>query len=1001
MFSLYLVMERIIFILSYEKRWDCWMVYANRAIDAGDFFQSTGRYIGDEDLEVWPVVKKITETIRKYDTPMLFKQFGRKKYKDERMFLQKVEETYIREDIRPYIDKYVAQVLDELTEAGFPLFLKTSRLDNFYKNQRLMLKAVPLRALLKFERTGEFTRYILRLTDGEKTFYPSDYELKVLTRRPCRVVSGRQLFRFPEDFDGQRLQPFLRKREIMIPKANEGMYFRRFILKNVRHEEIEVQGFDVIIKEVEKQAFLSLERDILGMPVLVLEYKYGNQYIPGWSSRKALVELYTDGDHYAFYKVNRDPEWEQLQTRQLIALGVKNDTEGYFYLPEVTVMPLRTEKEAEDQDKVGEEVIADAWQKTVTWVQMHGDELKAIGVGFTQKALRRAYYIGAWQVDCSVSETVDWFELKAEVTLADGRRIPLLRFRDHILTGKREFLLDDGTLFLIPEEWFATYTELLLFAQGKGNSLFFRRSQYVLLKNRAETTCHFSLPENLAEEVTLPIDFQASLRPYQRFGYEWMYRLYRCGLGGCLADDMGLGKTLQAIALILKYRQEGVKKPSVNRWPENGKQLSLFDDLQEESKPEEGGRSSVYHTCLVVVPASLIHNWRNELRKFAPRLTVTIYAGTNRIDLRSYLQRSDVVLITYHTLRNDIDILSRLTFGIVIADEAQMLKNPDSQLHQAMMRIQGRCFWALSGTPIENSLTDLWSVMNWVNRGMLGSQRFFRDHFIRPILADTEGWMSEALRKLIAPYILRRTKEEVLADLPELTAKLVVCEPEEEQRKIYEEEQSRVRNYILGERENQRGLRSDFMVLKALIRLRQIANHPRLVETGYDGNSGKFNEVFRMLGEVIASGHKVLVFSSFVKYLKMVAEETVVRGWKYAMLTGLTADREQTIRHFQADPECRIFLISLKAGGVGLNLTEADYVFILDPWWNVATENQAVSRAHRIGQKRAVFVYRFITAGTLEEKILAIQERKQRLADSVITTATSIPLTDEELLEMI
>ena len=475
-------MERIIFILSYEKRWDCWMVYANRAIDAGDFFQSIGRYIGDEDLEVWPVVRKITETIRKYDTPMLFKQFGRKKFKDERMFLQKVEEAYIREDIRPYIDKYVAQVLDELTEAGCPLFLKTSRLDNFYKNQRLMLKSVPLRALLKFERTGEFTRYILRLTDGEKTFYPSDYALKVLTRRPCRVVSGRQLFRFPEDFDGQRLQPFLQKREIMIPKANEGIYFRRFILKNVRHEEIEVQGFDVIVREVEKQAFLSLERDILGMPVLVMEYKYGNQYIPGWSSRKALVELYTEGDRYAFYKVSRDPEWEQLQARQLVALGIRNDTEGYFHLPEVTVMTWKTEKETEDRDKVSGEVIADAWQKTVTWVQTHGDELKAMGIGFTQKTLRRAYYIGAWQIDSSVSETMDWFELKAEVILTDGRRIPLLRFRDHILTGKREFLLDDGTLFLIPEEWFATYTELLLFAQGKGTSLFFSPQPVCFIK---------------------------------------------------------------------------------------------------------------------------------------------------------------------------------------------------------------------------------------------------------------------------------------------------------------------------------------------------------------------------------------------------------------------------------------------------------------------------------------------------------------------------------------
>ena len=600
-------------------------------------------------------------------------------------------------------------------------------------------------------------------------------------------------------------------------------------------------------------------------------------------------------------------------------------------------------------------------------------------------------------MDFVVHEATDWFEIHAEVILADGRRIPLLRFRDHILNGRREYVLEDGMVFFIPEEWFATYTEILLFANGKGTNLYLCKSQYTLLGQEPgiKETGNKEIPES----VSLPRNLRTVLRPYQYAGYEWMYRLFHNHLGGCLADDMGLGKTLQTIALLLKYRQETVKSEVYRKCPEPGLQMSLFEEDRTEDKMTEEVLSPGFHTCLVVVPASLVHNWRNELRKFAPQLTVTVYAGHNRVELRPYLQRSDIVLVTYHTLRNDIDGLSRLSFGIVIADEAQMLKNPASQLHQAILRIQAKCFFALSGTPIENSLTDLWAVMNLVNRNMLGSHHFFRNHFIKPILADAEGKMSAALKKLSAPYILRRTKEEVLADLPELTTDIVLCEPEEEQRKVYEEEQSRVRNYILGKRASQEGLRNDFMVLKALIRLRQIANHPRLIDPEYAGNSGKFSEVFRMLGEVIGSGHKVLVFSSFVKYLKMVGGEATLQNWKYAMLTGTTVDREGEIRKFNNDPECRIFLISLKAGGVGLNLTAAEYVFILDPWWNLAAENQAIGRAHRMGQKQAVFVYRFITADTLEQKILAIQQRKQRLADSVISTTTPVPLSDEELLE--
>lgn len=978
------------------------MAYANYAEDSGDFFLTTGRYSGEGESEVTPVVKKIAAIVRKYDSSVLFQQFGRKKYKDERDFLQKADETYIRECIRPYIEKYVALVLDELTDGGVPLFIRGGRLDNFYKNERIFPQSGLLRALLKFERNGDYTRYVLRLADGERVFNPCDYALKILTRHPCRILCGRQLFRFSEDFDGQRLLPFLEKQEVLIPKAKEAEYFRKFILKNIRQEEIEVSGFDVIVQDVEKRAVLSLEQEVFMMPVLSLEFCYGTQRVPAWSLRKVLVELRTEGDSYAFYKINRDFAWEREQMESLADLGLLVRSPGSFRVNGIDWEEFRPENAVPQQLGETDTKVTNAWQKTVEWVRAHQPVLCELNIGFTQKALRRGYYMEGWEVVYSEQETMDWFELRAEVVLADGRHIPLIRFREHILAGRREYTLEDGTVFLIPEEWFAAYADILLFAQAKGNSLFLHRNQYALLKRKPEVFTGGSVVVELPEQVDLPQNLRAELRPYQQKGYEWMYGLYRNGLGGCLADDMGLGKTLQTIALLLKYRQEAVNPAVGRKQPEIGVQLSLFEPGESSgtaSSATGGEERPEYHTCLIIVPASLVHNWRNEFRKFAPQLSVTIYAGLNRLDLRPYLQRSDVVIVTYHTLRNDIDYLSRLSFGFVVADEAQALKNPGSQTHQAVLRIRGRWWMALSGTPVENSLSDLWAVMNLVNRDILGTHTFFKNHFIRPIIEDTEGRMSHALRKLIAPYILRRTKEEVLDDLPELTSELVICEPEEEQQKIYEEEQSRVRNYILGKRERQEGARGDFMVLKALIRLRQIANHPRLVDAEYASDSGKFREIFRMLGEVIESGHKVLVFSSFVKYLVMVADEVERQGWTYAMLTGATSDREQEIHRFSSNPQCRLFLISLKAGGVGLNLTEADYVFILDPWWNLAAERQAVGRAHRMGQKRAVFVYRFITAGTLEEKILAIQQRKQRLADAVIGNASSVPLNDDELLE--
>lgn len=339
----------------------------------------------------------------------------------------------------------------------------------------------------------------------------------------------------------------------------------------------------------------------------------------------------------------------------------------------------------------------------------------------------------------------------------------------------------------------------------------------------------------------------------------------------------------------------------------------------------------------------------------------------------------DVVLTTYRTLLNDIDYLARKKFGIIVFDESQVFKTYTSQIHQAVVRLDGLHRMALSGTPVENNLSELWSLMNVLNPNLLGDIQSFQKSFIGPIARQMEDGRRELLRRLIAPYFLKRTKEEVLSDLPERQDEVVVCTMTDEQASRYAEELSKARNEWLdpsprgnGQRDMAGGQRS-IVMMAALQRLRQIAN-----------GEGKMSVVFEYLENLRQTSHKVLIFSEYVSLLERVGSEMQSRGWQYDLLTGKTQQRELVIDHFQQSDESQFFLISLKAGGVGLNLTAADYVFILDPWWNQAAEEQAIARAHRIGQHRSVFVYRFVSAGTLEEQILTLQERKQSLIDSVM-----------------
>ena len=371
------------------------------------------------------------------------------------------------------------------------------------------------------------------------------------------------------------------------------------------------------------------------------------------------------------------------------------------------------------------------------------------------------------------------------------------------------------------------------------------------------------------------------------------------------------------------------------------------------------------------------------------------YIGNNRKKSTSYFSDYDIILSSYHTIRQDIELISSFPFHYIILDESQVIKNPASMLYKTVIRLKSEFKLVLTGTPVENSLTDLWTQLNFVNPGLLGDLSFFRREFAKPIekLGDDDKEIS--LRKIIKPFILRRTKEMVASDLPPVTEQTVYCDMTEEQKKVYEEEKSSVRNIILKNISSTGSEKATIVILQGLMKLRQIANHPVMANDEYVSGSGKFETVLQDIESVISEGHKILVFSSFVKHLNLFAGELTKKRIRYAMLTGASTNREKIVSSFQNDNENMVFLISLKAGGVGLNLTAADYVFILDPWWNPASEMQALNRAHRIGQDKSVFVYRYITSNSIEEKISRLQEKKSKLADTFISSNN--PLKDIDI----
>lgn len=575
-----------------------------------------------------------------------------------------------------------------------------------------------------------------------------------------------------------------------------------------------------------------------------------------------------------------------------------------------------------------------------------------------------------------VTSGIDWFELHGKVDFG-GVTAALPALLAALKRGESLVKLDDGTYGMLPEEWLSKYGLLAGLGTAEGEHLRFKKTQLgvldALLASQPEADFDAAFAQARREMMSFqgieaiapPQGFIGELRPYQCEGLGWMAFLQKFGFGGCLADCMGLGKTVQVLALLESRRQ-----------------------LRESSEPHLLAAGKI-PPSLVIVPKSLVFNWRQEASRFTPKLRVLEHTGQERGNVLEQINDYDLILTTYGTLRNDAIEFKDIHFDYVILDEAQAIKNADTVSAKAVRLLQSNYRLALSGTPIENHLGELWSLFEFLNPGMLGSASVFKltGTTVRNPDEETRKLLSQALR----PFLLRRTKEQVAKDLPPKLEQTLFCELEPEQRKLYDDLREHYRNTLLGRIEQEGISKTKMQILEALLRLRQAACHPGLVDKDRTkAPSAKLDMLLPQLLEVIDEGHKVLVFSQFTSFLAILREHLDKEGVNYEYLDGRTRDRQARVEKFQTDPDCKLFLISLKAGGLGLNLTAAEYVFLLDPWWNPAVEAQAIDRAHRIGQTNQVFAYRIIARGTVEEKVLELQNTKRDLADAIISADNSV-----------
>lgn len=927
----------------------------------------------------------------------LLNQFG-SGYRKFNEFYESLSKKKLQKMLKYMRDRHDAAIA-LMAESQIPVFYKGDR-NALINEEPIRISHEKMKVSFHFHRDEDGISYRIKIRQNDNEIDLSRGYNLILLYQPCWLLRDQCLYQVSDDVDGKKLEPFFSKSEIRIGKENESVYLRKFVKSIAEQYDVHCTGNIILQKiNVTPEITLSIQNSLFDSVFVTLTFDYDKERIDYHNDRKTFVRIEEIKGQIFIRKTERDEPFEREIYQWLCNIGF----EPYVS----TGLQLINER----NDELSEQ------EKLYELINFFNENLaifKEKNINIDHSYLKHNYFTGEIRIKQEITSGIDWFDIFITVEF-DDIIIPFAALRKNILENRREFLLPDGRIVLLPKEWFSRYHDIAFLAKDNGTFVRCSKNQFAYLQNIIDPGSRISdiineLSTPSYPDIEIPLGLRKSLRSYQKIGVNWMQFLYSHGFGGCLSDDMGLGKTFQILAFLWYHKNKHDNTEvsneilssdedcnSIGQQSVHEGQLSLF------SATEEKNRNNLCGTSLIVMPLSLIYNWENEILHTIPEMTYYIYHGTGRKISQSDVNDHDVVLTTYGTMRNDIDKLKKFNFNFIILDESQNIKNPYSKVFRAAVQLQCRSRFTITGTPIENSITDLWAQMTFINPGLLGDLNYFRTRFLMPIEKQGRKATEKQFKNIIQPFILKRTKEQVAPELPTMTEVTYFCEMTPEQAKYYEERKSAIRNHLF-ELKMSVGFEKSYMaILSGMMKLRLIANHPKISDKEYAEDSGKFIQVVETIRKIITAGHKVLIFSQFVKHLHLFQNFLEDENLDYLMLTGSTRpiDRAAMIERFQNDQSIRIFLMSIKAGGVGLNLTAADFVFILDPWWNPSVEMQAINRTHRIGQDKKVLSYKFITKGSIEEKIILLQQKKQKLSEIVSNNFAQARFTEDEVHELL
>lgn len=887
--------------------------------------------------------KKILNVCESLKPDFIFKKFSTK-IKSAKTITDLQKDSKIEFAIRQHLQLNLTSFYSLISKEQFPLSYNMSAEKDFFRS-RVDITPLYLEPKIEFDKHAEGITYTLSLQENETTFLPMNSSIEILLDNPSWLLIDKKLGQL-KDLNSKKLLPFLKKKSIEIPSRLVDDYFKNFIPEIAKKIDIEATGFEIELRDKIVSSSIQPVFDFFKNCYYLNLYFDYNGYVFD-SSKTKKTHSFVD------FSIPNEPKIIQF----------KRSTDETLYSDKLLQIGLiKTKNELFGLNSEAE--ITDPYINIQFTIDQK-EELESLG--FTVQNLKlesKEIITENHTITASKEETKeDWFDIRIIISIGDFN-INFSEIIPNIKSKERLFLLPNGNYFLIPLEWLSKYGSLAKLAKTDNGNLLLRKSNFTALDAIPEIKNDIiQKAEYTASEL-----LKATLRPYQIEGAKWLLSHFNSNLGACLADDMGLGKTLQTLAVLVAVQEQlGFTTRTTN-----------FDLFANETTIEREPLKA-----LIVLPSSLVFNWYNEAGKFTPHFSKMQYVGNDRKILAPHLKSTDLIFTSYSIIHRDISILEKYDFRYLILDESQYIKNKNSKIFKAINKINTAHKIALSGTPIENSLDDLWSQMQFINPDILGSYDFFAQNFKIPIEKKQDENSLAELKNLIQPYILRRTKEQVLKDLPELTEQIYYCDMDPEQEKLYEKEKSKARNFLL---KTDGSSPDKISIINTLMKLRQLSNHPKMVDQESEIDSGKYIAVTHYLENLVKAKQKVIIFSSFVTNLSFYTSWCKENKIEFCEITGETpvTKREQQVKLFQEKENPLLFFISLKAGGVGLNITKASYVLFLDPWWNPFAEKQGVGRAHRIGQLNKVNVIRFISKNTVEEKIIKLQENKKLLSDSLL-----------------